>query len=138
MPRVSGALGVLAGLAAIAVIGGYLTLRRPDLPYDALERHYGNAQSRYVDLPDGVHLHYRDQGLRTGPAVLLIHGYSASLHAWEPWIARGARLWNDANVLALSLKRLAPDVAVETVQAFLDTADPDPDEAAAIARLKRL
>jgi ribose 5-phosphate isomerase B len=55
--------------------------------------------------------------------------------AWDPWIARGARLWNDANVLALSLKRLAPDVAVEVVAAFLDTAGPDPDEAANIAQL---
>ena len=55
--------------------------------------------------------------------------------AWEPWIARGARRWNDANVLALSLKRLAPDVAVEVVAAFLDTSGPDADEAANIARL---
>src|SRR5215207_2383463 len=55
--------------------------------------------------------------------------------AWDPWIARGARLWNDANVLALSLKRLAPDVAVEVVQAFLETAETDADEAGNIARL---
>ena len=85
--RVLKALGVLAALAVIAVAGGYLVLRRADIPYDVLERHYGNAQSRYVDLPGGVHMHYRDQGLRTGPTVLLIHGYSASLHAWEPWVA---------------------------------------------------
>jgi pimeloyl-ACP methyl ester carboxylesterase len=32
-------------------------------------------------------MHYRDQGLRSGPTVLLIHGYSASLQAWEPLIA---------------------------------------------------
>ena len=81
--RVLKALGVLAALAVIAVAGGYLVLRRADIPYDVLERQYGNAQSRYVDLPGGVHMHYRDQGLRTGPTVLLIHGYSASLHAWE-------------------------------------------------------
>lgn len=73
-------------------------------------------------------------GTGTAIAANKVPGVRAAL-AWEPWIARGARLWNDANVLALSLKRLAPDVAVETAQAFLDTTEPDPDEAAAIARL---
>ncbi len=76
-------------------------------------------------------------GTGTAIAANKVPGVRAAL-AWEPWVARGARLWNDANVLALSLKRLAPDVAVETVQAFLDTTRPDPDESAAIARLNEL
>jgi ribose 5-phosphate isomerase B len=58
--------------------------------------------------------------------------------AADAWTARGARLWNDANVLALSLKRLAPDVAVECVDAFLDASEPDPDEASAIALLRSI
>jgi ribose 5-phosphate isomerase B len=74
-------------------------------------------------------------GTGTAIAANKVPGVRAAL-AWEPWIARGARLWNDANVLALSLKRLAPDVAVEVVQAFLDTAEADPEEAANIARLE--
>jgi ribose 5-phosphate isomerase B len=76
-------------------------------------------------------------GTGTAIAANKVPGVRAAL-AWEPWIARGARLWNDANVLAMSLKRLAPDVAVEVAQAFLDTPDPDPDEAANIARLAEL
>jgi len=76
-------------------------------------------------------------GTGTAIAANKVPGVRAAL-AWDPWIARGARLWNDANVLALSLKRLAPDVAVEVVQAFLDTTAPDPDEAANIARLSEL
>ena len=71
-------------------------------------------------------------GTGTAIAANKVAGVRAAL-AWEPWIARGARLWNDANVLAMSLKRLAPDVAVEVVQAFLSTPEPDPDEAANIA-----
>jgi ribose 5-phosphate isomerase B len=35
--------------------------------------------------------------------------------------ARGARRWNDANVLALSLRLTSPPVARELVEAFLDT-----------------
>jgi ribose 5-phosphate isomerase B len=73
-------------------------------------------------------------GTGTAIAANKVPGVRAAL-AWEPWIARGARLWNDANVLAMSLKRLAPDVAVEVTEAFLDTGDPDPDEAGNIARI---
>jgi ribose 5-phosphate isomerase B len=76
-------------------------------------------------------------GTGTAIAANKVPGVRAAL-AWEPWIARGARLWNDANVLAMSLKRLAPDVAIETTKAFLDNSEPDPDEAAAITRLKEL
>jgi len=76
-------------------------------------------------------------GTGTAIAANKVPGVRAAL-AWEPWIARGARLWNDANVLALSLKRLAPAVAVEVVDAFLDTTAPDPEEADAIARLREL
>jgi len=76
-------------------------------------------------------------GTGTAIAANKVPGIRAAL-AWEPWIARNARLWNDANVLAMSLKRLAPDVAVEVARAFLDETDPDPEEAAAIKRLDEL
>jgi ribose 5-phosphate isomerase B len=58
--------------------------------------------------------------------------------AWEPWIARNARLWNDANILTLSLKRLAPDVAVECAAAFLGVDAEDPDESASIDLIRNL
>lgn len=73
-------------------------------------------------------------GTGTAIAANKVPGVRAAL-AWDPWVARGARLWNDANVLAMSLKRLAPDVAVEVLQAFLATPEPDPEEAANIAAI---
>ncbi|TQL68467.1 ribose 5-phosphate isomerase B [Nocardioides albertanoniae] len=76
-------------------------------------------------------------GTGTAIAANKVPGVRAAL-AWEPWIAHGARLWNDANVLAMSLKRLAPDVAAEVTRAFLDEPEPDPDEAEAIRRLDQL
>ncbi len=76
-------------------------------------------------------------GTGTAIAANKVAGVRAAL-AWDPWIASGARKWNDANVLAMSLKRLAPDVAVEVLTAFLDETGPDPDEAANIARLGAL
>jgi ribose 5-phosphate isomerase B len=42
--------------------------------------------------------------------------------------ARGARRWNDANVLAFGLRLTTPAVAEELIDAFLTT-DPDPGEA---------
>jgi ribose 5-phosphate isomerase B len=66
-----------------------------------------------------------------------VPGIRAAL-AWEPWVARGARRWNDANVLALSLTRLAPDVAVEVLDAFLAVDGPDPDERQAIDQVSRM
>jgi ribose 5-phosphate isomerase B len=66
-----------------------------------------------------------------------VPGVRAAL-AWEPWVAAGARRWNDANVLALSLKRLAPAVAVEVLDAFLGVDGPDPDERPALDRLTGL
>jgi ribose 5-phosphate isomerase B len=49
--------------------------------------------------------------------------------------AAGSRRWNDANVLALSLRLTSAPVANEIVDAFLST-DTDPGEADAIARLR--
>jgi ribose 5-phosphate isomerase B len=53
----------------------------------------------------------------------------------DPETARGARRWNDANVLALSLAGQDPARATAIVDAFLETHDVDPAEAANIARV---
>lgn len=66
-------------------------------------------------------------GTGTAIAANKVRGVRAA-QAWEPWIAESARLWNDANVLTLSLKRTAPDVAVDCVKAFLAVEHPDPEE----------
>lgn len=52
--------------------------------------------------------------------------------------ARGARRWNDANVLAMSLRLATPILAREIVESFLETNDVDPTEVANIERLRRL
>jgi ribose 5-phosphate isomerase B len=50
--------------------------------------------------------------------------------------ARGARLWNDANVLALGLRLTTAAVAQELLSTFLAT-DPDPTDAHLVRRLER-
>jgi pimeloyl-ACP methyl ester carboxylesterase len=84
----------LIGLIAIVVFAGYFVLKRDDIPYETLAAKYESAASRYVDLPGGVRMHYCDEGARpsasgpSAPTILLIHGFSASLQTWEPWVER--------------------------------------------------
>jgi ribose 5-phosphate isomerase B len=76
-------------------------------------------------------------GTGTSMAANKVPGVRAAL-AWEPWIAEGARKWNDANVLVMSLKRTEPDMARAIVDAWLSVDGPDPGEAGNIARLSAL
>lgn len=52
--------------------------------------------------------------------------------------ARGARRWNDANVLAMSLRLATPILAREILDAFLETDDVDPTEIPNIERLREI
>ena len=76
-------------------------------------------------------------GTGTSMAANKVPGVRAAL-AWDPWIAEGARRWNDANVLVMSLKRTDPETARAIVDAWLSVDAPDPDEAENIARLREL
>ena len=73
-------------------------------------------------------------GTGTSMAANKVPGVRAAL-AWDPWIAEGARRWNDANVLVMSLKRTTPETAREIVEAWLSVEGPDEDERANIAKL---
>jgi ribose 5-phosphate isomerase B len=74
----------------------------------------------------------------TGTGVALaankVPGVRAAL-CGDAETARGARRWNDANVLALGLRLTSAPVAAEIVDAFLAT-DVDPDEVEAIGRVE--
>jgi pimeloyl-ACP methyl ester carboxylesterase len=72
------ALVVLIGLA-------FAFLGDPEVPRETLMRKYGGAPSQFLEMPGGASAHYRDQGNRAGPALVLLHGSNASLHTWEPW-----------------------------------------------------
>ena len=76
-------------------------------------------------------------GTGTSMAANKVRGVRAAL-AWDPWIAEGARKWNDANVLVMSLKRTSPESARAIVDAWLSVEAPDPDEAENIAKLREL
>jgi pimeloyl-ACP methyl ester carboxylesterase len=77
---------VLASLVVLAVVGVAVTWA-PDLTPQSLTGRWAQAPSQFVTI-DGIRAHVRDEGPRedTQPIVLL-HGTSDSLHAWNGWVA---------------------------------------------------
>lgn len=72
----------------------------------------------------------------TGTSMMAnkVPGARAAL-CWEPWIAEGARRWNDANILVMSLKRTKPGQVREILDAWMSVEQPDPDEQINIAKI---
>ena len=68
----------------IGVLAAAAWLWTPDRPLAELE-------AKYLAAPGDMHtvastrLHVRDSGPKAAPAVILLHGFGASLHTWEPW-----------------------------------------------------
>lgn len=124
MSRLIGRLMVAATLLAGAVLLAGCALARGDIPYGVLEAKYADARSRWLDLPGGLHVRYRDQGPRDAPARLMIHGFSASLEAWEPWVAR---LSGDFRIITLDLPghglTRAPASYAPSIDAYADLTD---------------
>ncbi len=116
-------------------------LRRAGHEVELLERdQWPDVAAR---VADAVATGEADQGLLfcwtgTGTAMAAnkMRGVRAAL-AWDPWIAEGARRWNDANVLVMSLKRTEPETARAIVDAWLSVEAPDDDERENIAKLDR-
>ncbi|MGI9290511.1 MAG: alpha/beta fold hydrolase [Gammaproteobacteria bacterium] len=76
---------LLLGLLSLSLVGLLVALYMyRDVPVEVLEARYGNEASQYMEVA-GVRLHYRDEGPRDAPAVVLVHANFASLLGWEPW-----------------------------------------------------
>lgn len=78
--------GMIVGLLVVGLSGLWLKLRGPDIPYPALEGKYAGADSHFVDLDGGFHVHYRDAGDPKLPLLVLLHGYGDSHTSWEGWV----------------------------------------------------
>jgi len=96
---VRGGLVVLTIFALLLTVT-WLSMRRADIPFDTLERVYTSQNSQFMTLADGLKVHYRDEGKREGETLVLVHGFSASLHTWEPWVEA---LKDDYRIISLDL-----------------------------------
>jgi pimeloyl-ACP methyl ester carboxylesterase len=90
---------VFGGLAAL-LVAAFLLLRTPDIPAEELRARYANAESEFLTVAPGLTVHLRDEGPADAPVLVLLHGSNASLHTWEPWVAR---LKADHRVISLDL-----------------------------------
>lgn len=69
-------------LLLLALAGAWLWT--PDLDRTELEARYARGPADFVQVA-GIRLHVRDDGPKDAPALVLLHGFGASLHTWEPW-----------------------------------------------------
>ncbi len=77
-------------------------------------------------------------GTGVSMAANKVKGIRAALCA-DAQTARGARLWNNANVLCLSLRATTPAIAKEILEAWFTTAyQPNPTDEACLAMVDEL
>jgi pimeloyl-ACP methyl ester carboxylesterase len=81
MRKIFGIVVILGTLIA----GGLWYVSVPDIPRAAMEARYATPPSKFLTLKDGTRVHYRERGPHDAPVVVLLHGFSGSLFAFEPW-----------------------------------------------------
>ena len=117
---------------ALAERGHEVVVRLEDEPWPDVGREVGEAVAGgRVDR--GVVCCWTGTGVSI--AANKVQGVRAAL-CTDAETARGARRWNDANVLALGLRLTSETVAKEMIDVFLAT-DADPHEADTIASVDR-
>jgi len=106
----------------------------PDTPWPEVAEQVGRlVAQRAVD--SGVVCCWTGTGVSI--AANKVPGVRAAL-CGDAETARGARKWNDANVLAIGLMSTEAGDAKAIVDAWLETAEVDPTEAGNIARVAEL
>jgi len=75
---------VIAGAVAVVLLAAAAWLWTPDKPLRSLEAKYLRSPNDLIEVA-GNRLHVRDDGPRTAPVVIMIHGFGSSLQTWEPW-----------------------------------------------------
>ena len=115
---------VILVTAAIILSSGWWMLRRPDISYTTLESVYSKSNSRFLKSGNEVEIHFTDSGPRDAPAIILVHGYSASLHTWDVW---ARKLRKEYRVIRLDLPghglSRCPDPAGIGIEQFAGTID---------------
>jgi pimeloyl-ACP methyl ester carboxylesterase len=79
-------LGVIFAVIVLILVGAWLKLRGPDIPFATLEAKYAQADSHFVDLPGGYRAHYRENGDPNAPLLVLLHGFADSFTTWDGWV----------------------------------------------------
>jgi ribose 5-phosphate isomerase B len=127
---------VADGIAESLERGGHSVVRvgavgASDTPWPEVAEQVARLVASHA-VDDGVVCCWTGTGVSI--AANKVPGIRAAL-CGDAETARGARRWNDANVLALSLRATSAAVAGEIVDAWLHTADVDASEQPNIDRV---
>ena len=81
---------MIAAVVLLVVALGSFSLWTPDRDRATLEAKYLESPGDMLDVAGppgtpGTRLHVRDSGRKDAPTIILLHGFGASLHTWEPW-----------------------------------------------------
>ena len=112
-------------------LGHDVVVRVIEAPWPDVGRRVGEAVAA-GEVERGVVCCWTGTGVSI--AANKVDGVRAAL-CTDAETARGARRWNDANVLALGLRLTSAELAKEMLDAFL-TATVDPEESERIAQLR--
>jgi ribose 5-phosphate isomerase B len=118
-------------VAALQAAGHEVVLRLEDEPWPDIGRRVGEAVAA-GKADRGVVCCWTGTGVSI--AANKVRGVRAAL-CTDAETARGARRWNDANVLALGLRLTSPALAEEMLAAFLGPETVDPEEADNITKV---
>lgn len=76
-------IALLLGFVTAAIVITFFVFRTPDSDAAAMRAKYGGPDLTFAKTKDGMSVHYRDQGCRDCPAIILVHGSNASLQTFE-------------------------------------------------------
>ncbi len=75
---------VIAAAVVVLLLAAAAWLWTPDKRLVTLEAKYLRSPHDLIEIA-GTRLHVRDDGPKTAPAIIMIHGFGSSLQTWEPW-----------------------------------------------------
>lgn len=84
MKRVLAFSGGLFLVLAVAI----MMIKTPDTDREDMIAKYGGPSPAFAEGAGGMRVHWRDEGCRDCPAIILLHGSNASLQTWKPLVER--------------------------------------------------
>lgn len=76
------------GALTLTLIATAVALSTPDVDPADMRAKYASPASLFIETPEGLSLHYRDEGNPDGAPIVLVHGTNASLHTFEGVVSR--------------------------------------------------
>jgi pimeloyl-ACP methyl ester carboxylesterase len=89
----------MIGAGTVLLVSTLLSMWAPDRTQAELLQRYGQ-DTQWVEVQQGVRIHYKETGSKEAPAILMLHGFGASLQTWDAW----------ANSLSSNYRVIRPDL----------------------------